>query len=143
MDILSRFALKVLQVESGCHEWQSTIRYDGYGKFWLNGKQEQAHRVAYLLYRGDIPCGAWVLHHCDNRKCVNPEHLYIGTAAQNSQDRSRRLRYACRKLTAYDVAQIRELFALGEWSQVKLADRFGVGQAHISRIVRGDQRVLK
>lgn len=143
MDILKRFASKVAIGADGCHDWQSTLHRDGYGKFWFNGMQIAAHRMAYLLYCGEIPDEAWVLHHCDNRKCVNPEHLYIGDAAQNSQDRSKRLRYACRKLSAEDVNNIRDSYAEGSLSQTDLADLYGVRQCHVSRIVRCEQRTMK
>jgi len=141
--LIQRFLSKVLMQDDGCHEWQSTLHRDGYGKFWLDGQQVQAHRMAYLIHHGDIPVGAWVLHHCDNRKCVNPEHLYLGNAKQNSQDRTQRLRYQCYKLSTEAVSQIRNSYSTGCWSQQELADLHGVNQAYISRVIRGMQRILK
>ena len=142
MNTRDRFLAKVLVQQSGCHEWQSTFHRDGYGKFWFNGGQIQAHRMAWLIHRGDIPEGQWVLHRCDNRKCVNPEHLYLGDAKQNSQDRTTRLRYKCR-LSAEAVANIRRMYATGLYSQTRLASDFGCQQGHISRVVRFAQRVHK
>ena len=101
---MERFRAKIAFMENGCHEWQSTIKRDGYGQFWWHGAPRKAHQVAYQLFVGSIPEGLHVLHHCDNRKCVNPEHLYVGTHTDNMQDRSARLRYPCAKF-ANDMQQ--------------------------------------
>ena len=53
ISLQTRFEAKVKKMESGCHEWQSTIHRDGYGKIWWDGRQVQAHRVAYMIYTGD------------------------------------------------------------------------------------------
>lgn len=143
MNILERFRSKVVVMESGCHEWRSTLHRDGYGKFWFDGGQAQAHRVSYLLHVGEIPNGEWVLHKCDNRKCVNPEHLYLGDAKQNSRDRTDRLRYATRKIPPHVVPVIRSRYAAGGVSQQALANEYGVHQTQISKIVLGQQRLAK
>lgn len=71
---------------SGCHEWQLGKTQSGYGKLKFSGKDIHAHRLAWLKFRGPIPSGMWVLHHCDNKGCVNPEHLFLGDAAANVHD---------------------------------------------------------
>lgn len=86
-----RFAEKVKKVGE-CLEWTSAIGGSlGYGVFWIgNGRSEYAHRVAYMLSRGEIPSGMAVMHTCDNPRCVNPSHLQLGTAAMNNLDAGRK-----------------------------------------------------
>lgn len=144
MDNLSRFLSKVLAVESGCHEWQSTLHRTGYGKFWFNGKQVPAHRVAYLLQVGEIPAGLWVLHRCDNRKCVNPEHLYTGTAKQNVRDKVDRCDWWGRMKTPFEIVEkCREMYQSGSYTQQQIADQMGIHQTQVSRYIRHTQRISK
>lgn len=144
MDILTRFRSKVVKMESGCHEWRSTIHRDGYGKFWFDGQQAKAHRIAWLLFVGEIPDGAWILHKCDNRKCVNPEHLYIGDAKQNVQDKVERCAWWGNMRMPFEAVQeIRARYAKGNVSQRQLADEYDCDQTHISGLVRMKQRLFK
>ncbi len=93
------------------------------------------HRYAYELEHGSIPDGLFVLHRCDNRICVNPSHLFLGTAADNSHDATRKGRNV-HKLTREKVTQIRELRAAGATYRA-LASQFGVAFSTIGYIVRG------
>lgn len=75
-----------------CWEWSAGLCRYGYGRFRVDGEKVGAHRASYSLYVGPVPAGAMVLHSCDNRKCVNPAHLRIGTAKDNAMDAASRAR---------------------------------------------------
>jgi len=118
---------------------------DGYGKLRDDaangGKLLHAHRVAYELAYGSIPEGMCVLHHCDNPGCCNPEHLYLGTKADNVADmlirgRGRNSgRNAHSKLTNELIPEVRRRYAEGGMTQRELAAEYNVDQSQISRIV--------
>jgi len=88
LPVNERFEKFVMPVpESGCWLWLGRVDPDsGYGQFSLNDRITRAHRAAWLLYRGDIPAGRLVLHRCDVRCCVNPNHLFLGSHKDNMRD---------------------------------------------------------
>src|SRR3990167_3892348 len=72
---------------TGCWLWTGATRYDGYGtRPWRGKTSAQAHRIAWEVFRGPIPDGLQVLHRCDVRCCVNPDHLFLGTQLDNMRD---------------------------------------------------------
>lgn len=72
--------------EDGCWKWTGCNRGNGYGVLRYKGKTESAHRVSYKIFKGEIPEGYVVMHSCDCKLCINPDHLFIGTSKQNSED---------------------------------------------------------
>lgn len=136
---IERFLAKVREVESGCHEWQGTLHRTGYGKFWFAGRTGYAHRAAYSLFVGD-PGELRVLHRCDNRRCVNTEHLFLGTDRDNVRDMHAKGRAVGRRKVSDELAlRILALLATDR-SQQSIADEVGISQITVSRIKLG-QRV--
>jgi len=142
-----KFWQKVDKQENDCWEWQASLRA-GYGAFKVNGKVESAHRVAYVIENGEQPENL-VLHECDNRKCVNPNHLYSGTYSDNLQDRIERTDWQPidnvpkgeeqhdSKLTESDVKEIKKRYEHKNQTQKEIAQDFPVCRQHISDVVNG------
>ena len=131
---MDRFWNKV-DKSGDCWEWTAHIDPCGYGRFGLNGKIEYAHRAVFFIEGSDIPSGMCVCHKCDNRKCVNPDHLYIGTHDDNVADKVQRGNHGF-KITREDIPFIRKLIKSGETNQ-QIADRYGVSDMAISAIRTG------
>ena len=145
--------------EDACWNWCAKVDRDGYGRFWADRKQRGAHRYSYMLVHKSIPVGMFVCHHCDNTSCVNPRHLFLGTAQDNrndmmmkGRDRSasgdahgsrthpelivRGERCGSAKLSELDVVKIRKMLGNGN-TKACIARKFRVSRACIRKISDG------
>lgn len=126
---------------SGCWLWLGGLNACGYGTIGVKYKSQLAHRVSYKVFRGKFPKHKCILHHCDMPCCVNPDHLFVGTPADNVADMENKKRsyhprgeaHGRAKLTAANVRAIR----LDTRSQRVVGDAYGVSHAMIGYIRRG------
>lgn len=133
--------VQVRHDQTSCWEWQGAIDRDGYGRFnaRLAGgcRGDAAHRVVWRMTEGPIPEGLQILHHCDNRKCVRPSHLYAGTTQDNTRDMMSRGRHRNgqgRLLSPGEVEAIRSAWRGGQ-TQRSLAAAHNVAHSVIRRVV--------
>ena len=146
-DAFDRFRDKVcFDTTSGCWLWLGAKDRGGYGRFLYDGKNRHAHRVIWILIFGSDPYDAVIMHDCDNRACVNPSHLRLGTQADNIQDRVHKKRCfkpngqlnSQAKLTEQQVRAIREEFANTGCSKAFLARKYNMSNSAVGRIVNNE-----
>jgi DNA-binding MarR family transcriptional regulator len=145
---LERFNKKYYINENNCWIWMG--KKNNYGTFLLNGKNIAAHRASWILFKSPIPNNMLVCHQCDNKTCVNPEHLFLGTHKDNAQDciiKKRNImqtnpekikkgeEHPCSKLTEKQVLEIINKYSNKEKNQIELAEEYKVNQVTISQIL--------
>jgi DNA-binding XRE family transcriptional regulator len=123
---------------SGCILWTRCTNAKGYGWQRIRGTYTSAHRIAYAVHIGPVPADMQVCHRCDVRRCVNVDHLFLGTPAENQNDKGRKHRSKM-KLQPEDVIKIREMRSKG-MTQRSIADSFNVGRSTIQGITNGGFR---
>ncbi len=124
-----------------CWEWKFSLE-GGYGRTSFLGEKIMAHRLSWEAFKGEIPNGLFVLHRCDNRKCINPSHLFLGTLAENNLDRDAKGRHKPRygtdnglaKLNYEKARKIRVAYECGA-GQRELAEAYGVSQKAIFMVI--------
>lgn len=131
--LAERFSAKFApEPYSGCWLWTAGINSKGYGHIGTHKgrKIELAHRIAWNLYRGEIPVGVCVLHKCDTPLCVNPDHLYLGSLRDNMIDMAKKYRHPWCKLTPTQIEEIRS----SNLRQREIAKQYGISQPSVSLI---------
>ena len=144
-----RFWSKVNKTED-CWNF-SSIPSHQYGELAKDrlGHRVLAHRYSWQIHFGDIPDNMLVCHRCDNTRCVNPEHLYLGTYLDNNKDRAVKNRSnplkgdknPCTKIKDDDIISIRDKYSSKLFTQQQLADIYNVSQGQISRIIKKTRRI--
>ena len=145
-------SLSVCDGETGCWNWTGAVRSEKrpYGRLIIGSRSDGsrksigAHQLSYITFRGEIPDGLCVCHHCDNPRCVNPDHLFLGSKKENADDRDRKGRNVpapvyrgsaapWAKLTEAQVAEIRA----STISSYKIAPTYNISDGQIRAIRRG------
>jgi len=150
MNAIDRFNNSYIpEPNSGCWLWEKSLNNNGYGLLQGGGYKGYAHRFSYSTFRGPIPNNMDVCHNCDLPCCVNPDHLWLGTAIDNMKDCKKKGRHASdkpdtnyargemvslSKLNTKDIIEIRSLN--GKLSHQQIASRFGVSRNNIRNIQR-------
>lgn len=139
---------------NGCIEFTGHLNHNGYGTIGdSNGKKILAHRAAWTVHVGQIPADMLILHRCDNRRCINTAHLFVGTQSDNVRDAASKGRtwpqkygVPCgdknwnTKTPDAVVLEMRRAYAAGEGTQAAIGARFGVTPKHASGLISGKKR---
>src|SRR5687768_5617670 len=130
---------------TGCWLWTGRLNHDGYGSLHIKDNEfgvNTAHRYSYILHKGDLG-GLQVLHMCDVRCCVNPDHLFLGTQTENIRDMDLKKRrnnakgskHGFAKITEQQALEIKKLYSTGNYRQVDISKMYGVERGVVSAIV--------
>lgn len=153
-----RLWARVKKKRNGCWEWNGARSPSGHGSMRLGKGHISTHRLSFELAYGPIPSRMFICHRCDNPPCVNPEHLFLGTPADNMRDRDSKGRGATgrrngrhtkpectargeqcgrTKLTTRQVLDIREAYANERISMRALGAIYGISHTQVRYVVRG------
>lgn len=142
-----RFIEKTIESASGCHEWTGALNPNGYGKVKVSGRSMDAHVASWRIANGGqpVPVGQLIMHSCDNRKCVNPDHLSCGTSSSNMIDCRDKGRLAFpvgtqtknALLSEESVAYIRSVYVPYKRSFMEIAKELGVSESCVWQAYHG------
>lgn len=131
--------------EDECWEWKGYTDKNGYGRIMINHITYRAHRIAYELTHGSIPKGLYVLHHCNNPPCCNPNHLYAGTQKDNMKQMivdghsCVGEKHPMGKLRGEDILKIKKLYSTGRYTLKEIGIMFGTSDKNI-HLIKSNKR---
>lgn len=141
MDLKEKLLSKIGINDSGCWNWLGSKTANGYGNMRTQFGNMYTHRVSWMVHYGQIPSDLCVLHKCDNKPCVNPEHLFLGTYQDNHNDMRAKGRDAYghnAKLTRDQVNEVKQLLSQGALSQRQIANLYNVSRSCVLQIRLGN-----
>jgi hypothetical protein len=150
--IIEKFNNNFKITKNTCWLWMLSLDKDGYGRITLpNRKEERAHRLSYRIHKGDIPKDKIVCHKCDTPRCVNPNHLWLGTYKENNLDAMKKgrkpplrgNRHNMSKLTYSKVSAIRQRYKTKKETHKEIAKKHNVCRETISQILSGKTWLYK
>ena len=140
MEPMDKKIIRLRVVIGDCWLWTGRLNPKGYGVTALpGGKTILAHRASYRAFRGQIPKGKFVCHTCDTPTCVNPAHLFIGSAQENTNDMIKKRRIHL-SIPRPIIDAMRDDYATGSYSKAEIARKYGRHRTHVGRILRGEAR---
>lgn len=139
VDKVARFWGMSAAAPGGCREWKGALSTNGYGRLYFGGQRYYAHRLAWKLTHGALPLDALILHRCDNRRCCNPDHLYLGDQRQNMRDAHDRGRNIRGERVCFAVLTEEKVRAIKASTKrgADLAAEYGVNKQTIYNILNG------
>jgi DNA-binding MarR family transcriptional regulator len=149
-DILQHYTEKLknrffsyVKKSENCWEWTGSLGTSGYGTINVAGVNRAAHRISFIIENEEIPQGLHILHSCDNRKCVRPDHLRTGTNEENHIEKVGKMRHSYgerhpkARLKEWQVIEIVKSYSPHKVTQSQLAEKYGTTRFNINCILRG------